>query len=107
MEPGVRRLRRGHDRVTHTARRFSRGDLAALLDRAGLDVRRTTGAYSFLLPPALVLAVIERGRAASDVGRNESGLGGLFGALARAERAVLRRTNLPAGLSVIAVATKP
>ncbi len=27
-EPGVRRLRRAHDRVTHTGRRFSRRDLA-------------------------------------------------------------------------------
>jgi SAM-dependent methyltransferase len=103
MEPGVRRLRRGHDRVTHTARRFSRRDLGGLLRGAGLDVIRETGAYSFLVPPAAVLAVLERGRETSDVGRNESGLGGAFALLARTERAVLRRTNLPAGLSAIAI----
>jgi SAM-dependent methyltransferase len=107
MEPGVRRLRRGHDRVTHTARRFSRGDLAGLLRDTGLDVVRATGAYSFLVPPAAVLAMVEHGRAASDVGRHESGLGGVLSALARAERAVLRRANLPSGLSVIAIAVKP
>lgn len=106
MEPGVRRLRRGHDRVTHTARRFSRGDLAGLLRGAGLDVVRVTGAYAFLVPPAAVLAMLERGRATSDVGRNESGLGGVLPALARGERALLRRADLPTGLSVIAIAVK-
>jgi SAM-dependent methyltransferase len=106
MEPGVRRLRRGHDRVTHTARRFSRTDLAGLLRGAGLDVVRATGAYAFLVPPAAVLAMLERGRATSDVGRNESGLGGVLPALARGERALLRRADLPTGLSVIAIAVK-
>jgi hypothetical protein len=54
-----------------------------------------------------VLAVLERGRATSDVGRNQSGLAGLLPALARAERALLRHTDLPTGLSVIAIAIKP
>ncbi len=107
MEPGVRRLRRGHDLVTHTARRFSRHDLGDLLDLAGLSVQRATGAYTFLVPPAAALAVIERGKATSDVGRNESGMGGAFGLLARVERAWLRRRNLPTGLSVIALGVKP
>ena len=104
MEPGVRRLRRGHDRVTHTARRFSRRDLAGMLDDAGADVLRTTGAYTFLVPPAVVLSLLERGKETSDVGRNESGLGGLFTVLARLERSVLGRFDIPTGLSAIAVA---
>lgn len=107
MEPGVRKLRRGHDIVTHTARRFSRHDLADFLERAGLQVHRRTGAYTFLVPPAAALAVIERGKATSDVGRNESGVGGLFTLLARAERTILRRNDLPTGLSAIAVGIKP
>jgi SAM-dependent methyltransferase len=107
MEPGVRRLRRGHDAVTQTARRFSRRDLGRLVEGSGLELVRSTGAYSFLVPPAAVLAVVERGRTASDTGRNESGLGGLFPLLARAERSLLRRTSLPFGLSVIAIGRKP
>ena len=107
MEPGVRRLRRGHDRVTHTARRFSRRDLATMLREAGAEVVRATGAYTFLVPPAVVLAVLERGRDTSDVGRNESGLGGTMSALARAERTLLRHADLPTGLSVIAIGRKP
>ncbi len=103
LEPGVRRLRRGHDRVTHTARRFSRHDLSRMLADAGAEVVRCTGAYTFLVPPAAVLAVLERRRSASDVGRNESGLGGAMPALARIERALLRRVDLPTGLSAIAV----
>lgn len=107
MEPGIRRLRRGHDRVTHTARRFSRHDLSAMLRGADLELVRCTGAYTFLVPPAAVLAVLERGRQTSDVGRNESGLGGAFGVLARAERAIVTRRNVPTGLSAIAIARKP
>lgn len=101
LEPGVRRLRRGHDEVTHTARRFSVRDLRDLATVAGLEVIRATGAYTFLVPPAAVLALVERGRPTSDVGRNDSGLGGTLGALARAERSMLRRMDLPAGLSVV------
>ena len=70
-------------------------------------MQRATGAYSFLVPPAAVLGVIERGAPKSDVGRNESGLGGLLGWIARGERRVLRRFDLPIGLSAIAVARKP
>ena len=68
-EPGVRRLRRAHDRVTHTGRRFSRRDLADLLTANGLRVERSTGAYSFLVPPA---AAKIRHRAGRDVERPRS-----------------------------------
>ena len=107
LEPGVRRLRRGHDEVTHAARRFSVADLRSLAFGAGLDVERATGAYSFLVPPAAALALIERGTPTSDVGRHSTGLGGVLGALARAERAMLRRIDLPAGLSVAVLARRP
>ncbi|MEX1106743.1 MAG: methyltransferase domain-containing protein [Ilumatobacteraceae bacterium] len=107
MEPGVRRLWRGHDEVTHTARRFSVGDMRSMAIGAGLEVVRATGAYSFLVPAAAVLSLVERGAAKSDVGRNESGLGGAFGALARGERRLLRHIDIPFGLSAIVLARKP
>jgi ubiquinone/menaquinone biosynthesis C-methylase UbiE len=103
LEPGVRSLRRAHDRVTHTARRFSRRDLCGLLTANGLHVERATGAYSFLVPAAAAKAVIERGRTESDLDEHRDGLGGLLAKVAAAERAVLRRVSLPAGLSVLAV----
>jgi SAM-dependent methyltransferase len=103
LEPGVRRLRRAHDRQTHAGRRFSRGDLRRLLVDNGLEVVRATGAYTFLVPPAAVLAVAGRHDSASDLDRDQRGLGGVLPALAAAERAVLRRVPVPFGLSVLAI----
>ena len=102
-EPGVRRLHRAHDRVTHTARRFSRRDLAGLLTANGVTVERATGAYSFLVPAAAAKTMLERGETSSDLARHASGLGGVLGAAASVERRLLRRVSLPAGLSVVAV----
>ncbi len=102
-EPGVRRLRRAHDRVTHGARRFSLGDLGRLAVDAGLTIERATGAHSFLVPPAAIKAVIERGESASDLANNQGGLGGLLGRAAAVERAVVRRVSLPVGLSVMVI----
>jgi len=107
MEPGGKKLWRGHDVVTQAARRFSLAEMKSLVRVAGLELVRATGAYSFLVPPAAAMAVLERGRATSDVGRNEGGLGGLLGEAARAERALLRRMDVPFGLSVIAIGRKP
>lgn len=106
-EPGGKRLWRGHDEVTHTGRRFSVRDLREMAESAGLDVVRATGAYTFLVPPAFVLGLLERGKANSDVGRNQSGLGGVLGGLASLERRWLRRFDVPFGLSAIVVARCP
>jgi SAM-dependent methyltransferase len=107
MEPGGKRLWRGHDDVTHTARRFSLAEMRTMVRVAGLDLVRATGAYSFLVAPAAIMGVVERGKNKSDVGRNQGGLGGVLGQVARAERALLRRVSLPFGLSVIAIGRKP
>ena len=107
MEPGGKRLWRGHDEVTHTARRFSVREMRDLATGAGLEVIRATGAYTFLVPPAAILGVVERGKEKSDVGRNESGLGGVMTGLATLERRLLRRVDLPFGLSAIVLARKP
>lgn len=106
-EPGVRRLRRAHDRVTHTGRRFSRRDLADCARAAGLEVIRSTGAHASLVPPAFVKAALERGDVASDLDEHQSGLGGTLGAIAGLERRLLRHVDLPFGLSAITVARRP
>ena len=95
MEPGGKRLWRGHDDVTHTARRFSLAEMRAMVRGAGLDLVRATGAYSFLVPPAAVMGVVERGKNKSDVGRNESGLGGAAGS-GRSRRASTAAQGQPA-----------
>ena len=106
MEPGVRSLRRSHDRVTHAARRFSRRDLEQLAQRANLDIVRSTGAYSFLIPPAWLKSKIEKRESTSDLDNNASGLFGILGFIARLERQLLRVVSLPFGLSVIVIARK-
>ncbi len=104
QEPGVRRLRRAHDRVTHSARRFSRRELAATLVDNGCDLLGATGAYTFLVPAAALKSVVERGRTSSDLERHPGGLGGLLGGMAAAERQLLRAgLRLPFGLSVLAI----
>jgi SAM-dependent methyltransferase len=106
MEPGVRRLFRAHDREVHGARRFSLQDLQRLASDAGLVPEVATGAYSFLVPLAAAKAVLERGKQSSDLDNNQTGLGGLLGTVAGAERKLLQRTRLPFGLSVLVVARK-
>jgi ubiquinone/menaquinone biosynthesis C-methylase UbiE len=106
MEPGVRSLRRSHDRVTHAARRFSRRDLEHLAQQASLDIVRSTGAYSFLVPPAWLKSKLEKTESTSDLDNNASGLFGILGFIARIERQLLRVVSLPFGLSVIVIARK-
>ena len=103
LEPGVRRLYRAHDREVHGARRFSLRDMRTLLTDAGCDIVTATGAYAFLVPPAFVKALIERRASSSDLDRHDDGLHGVLPGVARLERAVLRRTSLPFGLSVLAI----
>ncbi|HZR82377.1 MAG TPA: class I SAM-dependent methyltransferase [Candidatus Binatia bacterium] len=106
LEPGIPALRRGHDRVTRTARRFSRDDLRRLVLAADLEPVRVTGAYSFLVLPAFAKAFLERGRATSDLASGGGGLAGILPRLAALERRWLARRDLPAGLSVLALARR-
>ena len=107
FEPHHQWLWRGHDRITHTARRFNLPALRSLVRAAGLEVERATGAFTFLVPPALVMKLVERNSTKSDVGRNESGVGGLAAKAAALERRWLSRHDVPFGLSAIVVASKP
>jgi len=106
LEPGVRRLRRAHDRITHTARRFARADLRALLADAGLRPLRVTGAYAFLVPPALLKAAVEREVTASDLDTGRGIAGAILGSVAALERRWLRTHDLPGGLSVLGLGIK-
>jgi SAM-dependent methyltransferase len=106
LEPAVPSLRRAHDRVTHTARRFSRSDLRRLLLAADLAPLRMTGCHAFLLPAAFLKARLERGSAASDLEPTSPVLDALLSRLAAVERRWLARRDLPLGLSWLALAVK-
>lgn len=111
VEPAFAALRRGHDKVVHSQHRYRRHDLSVLATNAGLDVRRTTYLYSFLAPPAGLLALAERIRphtaatAGSDLERRA--LDSTFTRLAAWERRWLARRDAPFGTSVALVATRP
>ena len=107
LEPNHPWLWRGHDRITHTARRFTLRSLGRLATDAGLVVERATGAFTFLVPAAAALKVLEGAKSNSDVGRYESGLGGLASRLASVERRLIRYVDLPFGLSAVVLAVKP
>ena len=110
LEPAFESLRRAHDVTVHGLRRYRRHELAARATRSGLRVRRATYAYSFLAPPAAVLAVLERKGTqtprdtGSDVDRRA--LDQVFAPLARAERRWLNQHDVPVGTSVVVVATR-
>ena len=109
IEPANPRLRRDHDAVTQTRRRYTLAQLRGLAEGAGLTVNRATYAYSFLLPPALALAGWHRLKPSrradlSDLQRDR--LGWLFGRLAAGERRVLRDVDLPFGLSAVVIAKR-
>jgi SAM-dependent methyltransferase len=103
LEPGVRRLRRAHDRQTHSDRRFSLRDLRRLLVDNGLEVERSTGAYTFLIPAAAVLAATDPSGRSSDLDRGSGAASRALAVAAQGERAALRHVRSPFGLSVVAV----
>lgn len=111
MEPAFSWLTRAHDKTVHSRRRYTRPGLVERVRMAGLTVRRATYVYTFLVPPAVLLALAERARphathdAGSDVERG--GLDPLFARLGRAERAWLRRHDLPFGSTVAVLASRP
>jgi ubiquinone/menaquinone biosynthesis C-methylase UbiE len=110
LEPAFRSLRRAHDVTVHGQRRYRRDELVGLAQGAGLHVRRATYAYSFLAPPAALLAAVERrkARATDDTGSDveRRALDRVFAPLAEAERRWLTRHDVPVGTSAVVVATR-
>ena len=108
VEPAFPLFRRGHDEVVHGRRRYRRHQLAGLVEDAGLGVRRSTYAYSFLVPPAAALAALDRLRRGapptSDLSRTS--FDAAFGRLALLERRLLARRDVPVGLSAVVLAEK-
>lgn len=112
VEPALPALRRSHDDVFSGRRRYRLPQFGSILEEAGLRVERSTYAHAYLLPPAALLSVADRVRRRSnDTARSDLQRGHLldpvFTALTRVEAALLSGRNLPAGVSVVAVATRP
>ncbi len=108
--PAYQWLRSSHDIAIHTRHRFTRGELAGLLQDTEFDVRQCAYWNSLLLPAIVAMRLARRKQRArgSDLEDAPSPLANrVFGALLRAERGLLaKRLGFPFGLSIFAVARK-
>jgi SAM-dependent methyltransferase len=114
--PAYDSLRSAHDRVIHTARRYTRPRVARLLAAAGLEPIRVRHWNTLLFPLAAAMRLGGRLRAtlARQPTREESDLYPLSPWLNEAlrrvvqwELALLDRWDPPFGLSIVAVGRKP
>ena len=107
--PALGWLRGGHDRAVHGARRYTRGELRAKLGRAGLEPVRLTYLNSLLLPLAAARRLADRvtGAEGDDLGATPRLAAVGFRSALALERRLLRRYDLPLGVSVLAIARRP
>jgi SAM-dependent methyltransferase len=106
--PALGWLRGAHDEAVHTARRYGRGELRAKLLRAGLEPVRVTYLNSLLLPLAAAKRVADRVTRArgDDLGPAPALAAAGFRSALALERRLLRRGDLPLGVSVMAIARR-
>ena len=99
----------GHDTVLHHFRRYTRKGLAGIMREAGLEVDRLTNFNTLLFPAAaaarLATAAVG-GKGSPGSGTRPGSLNTALGRVFSSERVLLRRTDLPFGLSLMAVASR-
>jgi SAM-dependent methyltransferase len=97
-----------HDRALGHYRRYTRSMLLDTVRAAGLEPRRVTHFNTLLFPLALPGRLLGRSRQANaDDPRAPGPLDAIFYRVFRAERGPLRHIDLPFGLSLAALATRP
>lgn len=109
--PAFEWLRSDHDKVIHTARRYTTGRLRAKATEAGFEVVRCGYRNSLLFPLMLVERLIRKvfrpASPRSAVVRHWTPIDFLFGAILSLENRLLKcGVRFPAGGSVFAVLTK-
>ncbi len=105
-------LRSQHDRAVHTRRRFSRGDVRDLVQRAGLRPVRVSYANAALFPAAAAARLAERvAKPAATAEPLEHPparpVNAALATILSLEAALVVRPGLPFGLSVVCLARKP
>jgi len=109
--PAHRFLWSPHDVINHHRRRYARRELRTRVLDTGLSLVRLSYFNMFLFPAVLLARLVRRSAAAASHGQSDfkttpgpinTILAGLFGA----ERLLLRRIDLPFGVSLLAVARK-
>ena len=106
--PALKMLWGAHDEAVLSRHRYTRGEVGALLDGAGLDVLELTYANSLLFPVLALRRGLDRltGRHGSDVGFLPAPLEAAFRGLLMAEARMVRHVRLPVGASVLALGRK-
>ncbi len=103
-------LRGQHDRIIHTARRYTAPQVRSLLESAGLEIERVSYANTILFPLALVKRMVERvsgkNEPVSDLAFPFGPLNTLFRKILSLEALLIAKYSLPYGLSVIVLARK-
>ena len=108
--PALKALWGAHDEAVHSRHRYTKGEVKALLEGAGLDVRRLSYCNSILFPLLLARRTLDRlaSRHGSDVEFLPPPLEWLFRRFLLVEAALIRHgLSLPVGASVVALAQKP
>lgn len=96
-----------HDKRVHNVRRFTRGQVGALLSGHGFRVLRSSYWNTFLFPLMLLHRLIERDDAESDVRDYPRWLDVIFSTALAVERALISMgLSLPFGGSLIVVAAR-
>jgi ubiquinone/menaquinone biosynthesis C-methylase UbiE len=104
--PAFNFLRGSHDVAVQTARRYTRTQLARLLNETGFAIERLTYWNMILLPAVAVMRWASRGQTHSDLAPPSRLTNGTLGAIAQFELALGRRFSLPFGTSLFAIARK-
>lgn len=107
--PALRWLWGAHDEAVHSRHRYTRREVASLLEGAGLVVERATYANTLLLPLVAGRRFLDRltGRHGSDVGFLPAPFEWAFGKALGLESLLVRNISLPLGASVVALGRKP
>lgn len=99
-----------HDAHHHHKRRYRLADFRGLFEAAGLKVRRASHFNSVLFPP---IAAVRLAKSAVGIkgGNDEAlpppALNGVLRRLFASEKALLRMTDLPFGVSILVIAERP
>jgi SAM-dependent methyltransferase len=109
--PAYNWLRSGHDRVIHTARRYTTIQVKDLMLRSGLIIERLTYANMFLFPAVLGKRLTERmfprRQDRSDLLINTGSLNSVLACILELEAPLLAHSSLPFGSSIFALGRKP
>lgn len=104
--PAYRWLWSRHDERLHHVRRYSAGELRVKALAAGWTVSRLTHFNTLLFPLAVVARIIDRMRtsaAPAGTGLPVAAVNAALLSVFESERALLARTDLPFGVSILAV----